>query len=89
METTRKEATHMEITNVQELRRAENEGLIKELHTSLFRGYVSRVKGQTVEPYKGRFGEGVKLLSCNHNSTRYSYVTYYVYTTKNEGNENK
>ena len=89
METTRKEATHMEITNVQELRRAENEGLIKELHTSLLRGYVSRVKGQTVEPYKGRFGEGVKLLSCNHNSTRYSYVTYYVYTTKNEGNENK
>ena len=89
METTRKEATHMEITNVQELRIAENEGLIKELHTSLFRGYVSRVKGQTVEPYKGRFGEGVKLLSCNHNSTRYSYVTYYVYTTKNEGNENK
>lgn len=89
METTRKEATHMEITNVHELRRAENEGLIKELHTSLFRGYVSRVKGQTVEPYKGRFGEGVKLLSCNHNSTRYSYVTYYVYTTKNEGNENK
>jgi len=88
METTRKEATHMEITNVQELRRAEKEGLIKELHTSLFRGYVSRVKGQTVEPYKGRFGEGVKLLSCNLNSTRYSYVTYYAYT-KNGGNENE
>ena len=87
METKRKEAKRMEIANVQELKRAEKEGLIKELHTSLFRGYVSRVKEQTVEPYKGRFGEGVKLLSCNHNSTRYSYVTYYVYTTKNEGNE--
>lgn len=89
METNKKEATRIEITNAQELRRAEKEGLIKELHTSLYRGYVSRVKGQTVEPYKGRFGEGVKLLSCNRNSTRYSYVTYYIYTKKNEGNENK
>lgn len=89
METNKKEATRIEITNVQELRRAEKEGLIKELHTSLFRGYVSRVKGQTVEPYKGRFGEGAKLLSCNHNSTRYSYVTYYVYTPKKQGNENE
>lgn len=89
METKRKEAKRMEITNVQELERAEKEGLIKELHTSLFRGYISRVEGQKVEPYKGRFGEGVKLLSCNHGSTRYSYVTYYIYTTKNEGNENE
>lgn len=89
MKTKKKEATRIEINNVQELRRAEKEGLIKELHTSLFRGYVSRVKGQTVEPYNGRFGEGVKLLSCNHGSTRYSYVTYYIYTKKNEGNENE
>lgn len=84
METKRKEGTHIEITNVQELKRAVKEGLIKELHTSLYRGYVSRVEGQTIEPYNGRFGEGVKLLSCNHNSTRYSYVTYYIYTPKNE-----
>lgn len=89
METKRKEATRIEITNVQELKRAVKEGLIKELHTSLYRGYVSRVKGQEVEPYKGRFGEGVKLLSCNHNSTRYSYITYYVYTKKNKRNENE
>lgn len=89
MKTKRNEATRIEITNVQELRRAEKEGLIKELHTSLYRGYVSRVKGQEVEPYKGRFGEGVKLLSCNYESTRYSYVTYYIYTPKNEGNENQ
>nr|DAD69810.1 MAG TPA: hypothetical protein [Siphoviridae sp. ctfYP22] len=89
METKKKEATRIEITNVQDLKRAEKEGLIKELHTSLFRGYVSRVKGQTVEPYKGRFGEGIKLLSCNHGSTRYNYVTYYIYTPKNEGDENE
>ena len=89
MKTKKKEATRIEINNVQELRRAEKEGLIKELHTSLFRGSVSRVKGQTVEPYKGRFGEGVKLLSRKLDSTRYSYVTYYIYTTKNEGNENE
>lgn len=89
METKKKEDTRIEINNVQDLKRAEKEGLIRELHTALFRGYVSRVKGQTVEPYKGRFGEGVKLLSCNHGSTRYSYVTYYIYTTKNEGNENE
>nr|DAN21192.1 MAG TPA_asm: hypothetical protein [Bacteriophage sp.] len=89
METKRKEATRIEITNVRELDRAEDEGLIKRLHTSLFRGYISRVGGPIIKPYKGRFGEGVKLLTCNHDSTRYSYVTYYVYTTKNEGNENE
>lgn len=89
METKRKEAKRIEIANMEELRRAIKEGLIKELHTSLYRGYVSRVEGQKVEPYNGRFGEGVKLLSCNHDSTRYSYVTYYVYTKKNEGNESK
>ena len=89
METKRKETTRIEITNAEELRRAVKEGLIKELHTSLYRGYVSRVEGKKVEPYNGRFGEGVKLLSCNHGSTRYSYVTYYVYTKKNKGNENE
>lgn len=45
METKKKEDARIEIANVQELERAEREGLIKELHTSLFRGYVSRVKG--------------------------------------------
>lgn len=89
METKRKEATRIEITNVKELYRAENDGLIKKLHTSLFRGYVSRIGDPIIEPYKGRFGEGVKLLSCNYESTRYSYVTYYIYTQKNEGNENQ
>nr|DAM75694.1 MAG TPA: hypothetical protein [Caudoviricetes sp.] len=85
METKRKEDTRIEITSVQELYRAQDKGLIKKLHTSLFWGYVSRVGAPIIEPYKGRFGEGVKLLSCNYDSTRYSYVTYYVYTQKNEG----
>ena len=89
METKRKEATRIEITNMQELKKAVKEGLIKELHTSLFWGYVSRVGDPVIEPYKGRFGEGIKLLSCNHGSTRYSYVTYYIYTQKNEGDENE
>ena len=88
METKRKEDARIEITNVQELYRAQDKGLIKKLHTSLFWGYVSRVGDPIIEPYKGRFGEGVKLLSCNYDSTRYSYVTYYIYTPKNEGNEN-
>lgn len=89
METKRKEATRIEITNVQELKRAVKEGLIKELHTSLSQGYVSRVGDPIIEPYKGRFGEGVKLFSCNYDSTRYCYVTYYIYTQKNEGDENE
>lgn len=58
METKRKEATRIEITNVQELKRAEKEGLIRELHTSLYRGYVSRVEGQKVEPYKDDLAKG-------------------------------
>ena len=69
-----------QITNVTELYRAEDLGQIKKLHTSYYMGYVSRRGGPRIEPYKGKFGEGVKLLSCNYDSTRYSYVTYYVYT---------
>ena len=52
--------------------------LLRKLHTSLFRGYVSRVDGPDVVPYKGRFGEGYALLSPNWDSTNYSYITYYV-----------
>ena len=52
--------------------------VLGKLHTSLFRGYVSRVDDPSVVPYKGRFGEGYALLSPNWDSTNYSYITYYV-----------
>jgi len=54
------------------------EGLTQ-LHTSLIKGYVSRKNADgIVLKYKGRFGEGVRVLSRNFDSTRFCFVTYFV-----------
>lgn len=53
-------------------------GEINKLHTSYTRQYVSRKSVGRVVPYKGRFGEGFALLSPNRESSRYSFITYYV-----------
>lgn len=47
-------------------------------HTALTKGYVSRKCEGIVKPYKGRFGEGYKILRPNWQSVRYSYVEYWV-----------
>lgn len=54
------------------------EGKIKEHHTALFRGYVSRTRGGHVLPYSGKFGKGYMVMSPNWKSSRYSYVTYFI-----------
>lgn len=66
------------INTPEELLKAEKNGLVKKLHTSLCCGYVSRKTGRVVKKYKGKFGEGFVLLSPNWESTRYSYVTYFI-----------
>lgn len=50
-------------------------------HTATCRGYVSvkAVVEDTIEPYKGRFGEGFVVYSHNDRSTMYCYKRYYVY----------
>lgn len=53
-------------------------GELTELHTAYIREYVSRKTGAYVRPYKGRYGEGVAVLSPNWGSCRYSFITYYV-----------
>lgn len=51
---------------------------MKELHTSLCRGYVS-VKSEGIKnEYNGRFGKGYTIKTHNPNSTRYCFITYYV-----------
>lgn len=47
-------------------------------HTAWARGYVSRKTDSIVLPYKGRYGEGYKVLQPSFTSTQYCYVTYYV-----------
>ena len=54
------------------------DGALTELYTAYVRTYVSRKSGEIVRPYKGKFGEGFALLSPNWDSSRYSYITYYV-----------
>ena len=55
-----------------------SEGLLKEHHTARCIGYVSRKSQGIVEPYKGRFGKGYKLLTPAYDSTYYCFVTYYI-----------
>ena len=56
-------------------------GKLKELHTSTFRGYVSRKKHKDgiAEKYDGKFGKGYVIRRPNWQSTGYSYITYYIW----------
>lgn len=47
-------------------------------HTSTLSGYVSRKKEFEVNPYVGRFGIGVKVLSPRYDSSRYIWCSYYI-----------
>lgn len=47
-------------------------------HTSWARGYVSRKTDGYIEPYKGRFGIGVKYHVPSWSSTVYHLVSYYL-----------
>lgn len=59
-----------------------------EHHTALEKGYITRKECTTedgrrssycyVELYKGRFGDGLKVHSPNHNSTCLHWVTYWI-----------
>lgn len=64
--------------NRQDLENQVKTGELTKLHTSYVRAYVSRKTGSYIESYKGRFGEGFAVYSPNWESTRYSYITYYV-----------
>ncbi|MGB4204969.1 MAG: hypothetical protein WBJ84_05035 [Bacteroidales bacterium] len=66
------------MTTAQDLEAKVAAGELTKLHTSYVRTYVSRKSGEIVRPYKGKFGEGFALLSPNWDSSRYSYITYYV-----------
>lgn len=50
----------------------------KQHHTASQRGYLSRKGGHEIIPYKGRFGEGYKVLSPRWDTTQYVTVTYYI-----------
>lgn len=47
-------------------------------HTASARGYISRRKDGIIEPYKGRFGTGYKIMRPRWDTTQYCYVDYYV-----------
>ena len=68
----------MKITTILKLHNALKAGKLIEHHTSLCRGYQSRLGNGTVVPYSGRFGVGAKWLTANRQSSVYCYVTYYV-----------
>lgn len=67
------------LKTIEELEKAVKKGILKEHHTSLFRGYVSRKTGGNIQTYKGKFGQGYIELSPNYKSTKYSFITYYIF----------
>lgn len=49
-------------------------------HTALCKGYVSvKCDNGIKEPYNGRFGKGYTIKRHNPNSTRFCFVSYYLY----------
>lgn len=73
----------MQIITLSALEKMIESGKIKQHHTSLFRGYVSRRRKDeniTAAPYSGKFGKGYTVNYPNYHSTNYSYITYYIFT---------
>lgn len=65
----------------QELNEMVAAGTIKEHHTSYVREYVRRT-GNLPAPkaYNGKFGKGFVTTQPNWDSSRYSYITYYIFS---------
>lgn len=64
--------------NTQDIQAKVASGELTKLHTSKICVYVSRKSGAYVRPYKGKFGTGYAVLAPNWESSRYSYITYYI-----------
>ena len=64
---------------IDEINTAVADGKLRAVKTAMWRGYVSR-KGKVTaaHPYRGRYGVGYCVYRPNWESTRYSFVTYYV-----------
>jgi hypothetical protein len=64
---------------IDEINMAVSAGKLKAVRTSMWRGYVSRKgKVNAAHPYEGRYGRGYCVYRPNWESTRYSFVTYYI-----------
>jgi hypothetical protein len=65
---------------IDEIEKAVQEGTLRSIGPSMWRGYVSRKgKVSTAYPYKGKYGSGYCVYRPNWESTRYSFITYYVF----------
>ena len=54
-------------------------GELREHHSAIHRGYVSRKNPDgVIEKYKGRFGTGYKRILPRWDTTQYVTVEYYV-----------
>lgn len=49
-------------------------------HTAMTRGYISRKNEPAPTPYSGKFGKGFVIYRPNWESTRFSFVDYYIET---------
>ena len=63
---------------VEKLMEMVKNGEVKESHTSMKRGYISRKLEGKVYDYSGRFGKGYTLETPRLDTTQYVNVTYYI-----------
>jgi len=61
-----------------QIQAAVTDGKLKAVRTSMWRGYVSRKTNGNAASYKGKYGSGYCVYRPNWDSTRYSFITYYV-----------
>jgi hypothetical protein len=64
---------------IDEIEKAVQDGTLKSIGPSMWRGYVSRKTNGHAASYKGKYGSGYCVYRPNWESTRYSYITYYVF----------
>ena len=54
-------------------------------HTAYFAGYVSRKCPKGIkEPYYGKFGKGYTIKKPNWNSSRFSFIEYWIEEANND-----
>lgn len=72
------------IMNFEKLKELVKSGEIIQSHSAYKRGYLPVGRDQEVVEYSGKFGKGYILKTANlrtcRASTRYFYITYYVFS---------
>ena len=68
----------MTTLTIDDIREMVKNGTLREHHTALARGYISRKSAGVVGKYSGKFGDGYTISYPRHDTTQYHTVVYYI-----------